>query len=153
MSANSKVASPTVATAFLRACPIREGDDYLDPVVAIRGPWIGTPSVPSYSGSPTVLDLERRVRAIPTMVRGFMRHGYMYNGGFEKNYSSLKVGTTTYQGSNGEVRPLPEWPAKVDGIRVGYMEKSGKKFTPCACSMTTTTSCSRIRSTSTRCGT
>ena len=57
-----------------------------------------------------------------------MRHGYMYNGGFEKNYSSLKVGTTTYLGSDGEVRPLPAWPAKVDGIRVSYMEKSGKKF-------------------------
>jgi len=57
-----------------------------------------------------------------------MRHGYMYNGGFEKNYSSLKAGMTTYKSSEGEVRPLPEWPAKVDGIRVSYMEKSGKKF-------------------------
>jgi hypothetical protein len=57
-----------------------------------------------------------------------MRHGYMYNGGFEKNYSSLKPGMTTYKSTEGEVRPLPEWPAKVDGIRVGYMEKSGKKF-------------------------
>src|SRR6187549_3021893 len=57
-----------------------------------------------------------------------MRHGYMYNGGFEKNYSSLKAGMTTYKSSEGEVRPLPEWPDKVDGIRVGYMEKSGKKF-------------------------
>jgi hypothetical protein len=64
----------------------------------------------------------------PIIVRGFMRHGYMYNGAFEKNYSSLKAGTTTYKSTEGETRPLPKWPDKVDGIRVGYMEKSGKKF-------------------------
>ena len=57
-----------------------------------------------------------------------MRHAYMYNGGFEKNYSTLRPGTTTYESTEGDVRPLPSWPEKIDGIRVGYMEKSGKKF-------------------------
>lgn len=57
-----------------------------------------------------------------------MRHAYMYNGGFEKNYSTLRPGMTTYESTEGDVRPLPSWPAKIDGIRVGYMEKSGKKF-------------------------
>jgi hypothetical protein len=57
-----------------------------------------------------------------------MRHGYMYNGAFELNFSDLRTGTTTYKTTDGEVRPLPPWPEKVDGVRVGYMEKSGKKF-------------------------
>jgi hypothetical protein len=52
----------------------------------------------------------------------------MYNGAFEKNYSALRPGMTTYTSTEGDVRPLREWPDNVDGIRVGYMEKSGKKF-------------------------
>jgi hypothetical protein len=52
----------------------------------------------------------------------------MYTGAFESNYTGLKPGTTTYKTTEGEVRPLPAWPDKVDGVRVGYMEKSGKKF-------------------------
>ena len=57
-----------------------------------------------------------------------MRHGYMYNGAFEKNYSTLSPGMKSYISTEGENRPLPEWPDDIDGIRVGYMEKSGKKF-------------------------
>lgn len=57
-----------------------------------------------------------------------MRHAYMYNGAFELNYNALSTETTTYKSTEGDVRPLPKWPDKVDGIRVGYMEKAGKKF-------------------------
>ena len=57
-----------------------------------------------------------------------MRHAYMYNGSFESNYSHLRPGTTTYRTTEGDERPLPAWPPKVDGVRVSYMEKSGKKF-------------------------
>jgi hypothetical protein len=57
-----------------------------------------------------------------------MRHALMYNGAFELNYNVLSPKTTTYKTTDGEERPLPSWPANVDGIRVGYMEKSGKKF-------------------------
>ena len=57
-----------------------------------------------------------------------MRHGYMYNGAFELNYPNLRPGTTTYKTTDGDERPLPTWPEKVDGVRVGYLEKSGKKF-------------------------
>jgi hypothetical protein len=57
-----------------------------------------------------------------------MRHGYMYNGAFELNFAGLHPGTTTYKTTDGEERPLPSWPDKVNGVRVGYMEKSGKKF-------------------------
>jgi hypothetical protein len=57
-----------------------------------------------------------------------MRHAYMYNGAFEKNYPALRPGNTSYVSSVGDERPLPDWPEKIDGIRVAYMEKSGKKF-------------------------
>ena len=57
-----------------------------------------------------------------------MRHAYMYNGAFELNHPNLRPGTTTYRTTDGDERPLPPWPDKVDGVHVGYMEKAGKKF-------------------------
>jgi hypothetical protein len=52
----------------------------------------------------------------------------MYNGAYELNYASLHAGKTTYRSTEGGEQPLPAWPDEVDGVRVGYMEKSGKKF-------------------------
>ncbi len=57
-----------------------------------------------------------------------MHHGYMYGGAFELNYDALSAGSETYKTTSGEAHPLPTWPEKVDGVRVWYMEKSGKKF-------------------------
>jgi len=57
-----------------------------------------------------------------------MRHCLMYQGGFERNFSKLKSGANTFEGSDGSPHPMPEVPPDVDGIRVGYMEKAGKKF-------------------------
>ena len=57
-----------------------------------------------------------------------MRHGYMYNGAYELNYTALTPNKSTYKTTEGEDRPLPVWPDKIDGVRIGYMEKSGKKF-------------------------
>jgi hypothetical protein len=57
-----------------------------------------------------------------------MHHGYMYQGGFERNYAALRPGATTYQNHAGADVPIPIWPAEIDGIRVGYMEKRGKRF-------------------------
>jgi hypothetical protein len=56
-----------------------------------------------------------------------MRHAYKYTGAFETNYASLKPGATNYTTTEGASREI-EWPDKIDGIRVSYMEKSGKKF-------------------------
>ena len=52
----------------------------------------------------------------------------MYTGAFELNYSGLTSKTSTYKSTEGDELPLPSWPEKIDGVRVGYMEKSGKKF-------------------------
>ena len=57
-----------------------------------------------------------------------MLHALMYHGGFENNFSSLKPGARTFKGSDGTNRILGEWPDDVEGLRVGYMEKAGKKF-------------------------
>lgn len=57
-----------------------------------------------------------------------MRHCLLYAGGFERNFPKLKAGSTTFEGSDGATHPLPDVPAEVDGVRVSYMEKPGKKF-------------------------
>lgn len=57
-----------------------------------------------------------------------MRHALMYQGSFEQNYSSLHPGATSFIATDGSVRPLPRWPADANGIRVGFMEKTGKRF-------------------------
>lgn len=57
-----------------------------------------------------------------------MQHALRYHGGFERNFSGLKPGTQTFQGSDDKEHALPEWPDEVDGLRIGYMEKPGKRF-------------------------
>ncbi len=57
-----------------------------------------------------------------------MHHALMYHGGFERNFTRLQPGARTFLGSDGKEHTLPEWPAEVDGLRVGYMEKPGKRF-------------------------
>lgn len=57
-----------------------------------------------------------------------MQHGLMYQGSFEQNYGNLKPGTSSFTGTDGSTRELPAWPSEVDGLRVGYMEKTGKRF-------------------------
>lgn len=56
-----------------------------------------------------------------------MRHAYMYSGAFESNYANLKSGSNTYKTTDGAQKEIA-WPDKIDGVRVSYMEKSGKKF-------------------------
>jgi hypothetical protein len=57
-----------------------------------------------------------------------MRHCLLYAGGFERNYPNLKPGATTFEGTDGTAHALPDVPGDVDGVRVSYMEKPGKKF-------------------------
>ncbi len=57
-----------------------------------------------------------------------MRHCLMYQGGFERNFPKLQSGATTFEGTDGTAHQVPTVPTSVDGVRVGYMEKAGKKF-------------------------
>ena len=57
-----------------------------------------------------------------------MNHCFMYQGAFERNFSKLKPGATSFEGSDGTAHQIPAWPAGADGVCIGYMEKTGKKF-------------------------
>ena len=52
----------------------------------------------------------------------------MYVGGFEKNFPSLSPSTDAFEGSDGRSHPYTSWPSSANGLRVHYMEKTGKKF-------------------------
>jgi hypothetical protein len=57
-----------------------------------------------------------------------MRHGLIYHGGFESNFSELKPGATTFIGTDGAEHTLQPVPPEISGVCVWYMEKAGKKF-------------------------
>jgi hypothetical protein len=57
-----------------------------------------------------------------------MRHALIYVGSFETNFANLTNTTDSFQGSDGNMHPYPAWPSSVDGLRICYMEKTGKKF-------------------------
>lgn len=57
-----------------------------------------------------------------------MAHAFMYHGAFEANFSGLKPGARKFKGTDGSEHDLQDWPAEADGVRVGYMEKAGKRF-------------------------
>jgi len=57
-----------------------------------------------------------------------MRHALMYVGGFERNFPNLSASTNSFTGTDGKEHPYQPWPSSADGLRVGYMEKHGKKF-------------------------
>lgn len=52
----------------------------------------------------------------------------MYHGAFDVNFPRLAPGTTTFISTEGKSYDLHPWPDDVDGLRIGYMEKEGKKF-------------------------
>ena len=56
-----------------------------------------------------------------------MRHTLLYSGNFENNFTTLKTGSTTFTGSDGAEHAL-NWPNDADGVRISFMEKTGKHF-------------------------
>lgn len=52
----------------------------------------------------------------------------MYVGSFERNFQNLTSASTSFAGSDGKQHAYPAWPSSANGLRVSYMEKSGKKF-------------------------
>jgi hypothetical protein len=57
-----------------------------------------------------------------------MQHGLMYQGSFESNFGDLRAGKSSFRAMDGTEHSIPDWPKDVNGVKVGYMEKSGKKF-------------------------
>ena len=54
-----------------------------------------------------------------------MHHGVMCQGAFEANIGHLAPGRRTFL-EGGVEQPLPDWPADVDGIRFGALERRGR---------------------------
>lgn len=52
----------------------------------------------------------------------------MYVGGFERNFPKLTTSTTAFDGTDGQPHQYQPWPPSADGLRIGFMEKHGKKF-------------------------
>lgn len=57
-----------------------------------------------------------------------MRHAFRYAGGFETNFPKLTSATTSFEGSDGQQHEYAPWPDGVNGLRISFMEKAGKKF-------------------------
>jgi hypothetical protein len=57
-----------------------------------------------------------------------MRHAIRFEGGFERNFPTLRAGADSYEGDDGSPRPIAAWPPKADGLRFGFMEQPGKRF-------------------------
>jgi hypothetical protein len=57
-----------------------------------------------------------------------MRHALMYIGGFETNFPKLTSETSSFEGSDGAMHAYPAWPSSATGLRIGFMERTGKKF-------------------------
>ena len=51
-----------------------------------------------------------------------MQHALMYHGGFERNFRKLASGTSTFEGTDGNVHDIPAWPTSANGLRFAYME-------------------------------
>ena len=57
-----------------------------------------------------------------------MRHALRYAGNFEKNFMKQTTASTSFEGSDGQQHEYAPWPDGVNGLRISFMEKTGKKF-------------------------
>ena len=57
-----------------------------------------------------------------------MQHALVYHGSYELNFERLAPGNASYTATDGDLRPLAPVPGSVDGLVVGYMERTAKKF-------------------------
>ena len=57
-----------------------------------------------------------------------MRHVIRFEGGFDRNFPTLRSESEHYQGDDGGLLPIGAWPPQADGMRFGFMEQPGKRF-------------------------
>ncbi len=56
-----------------------------------------------------------------------MQHVIRYEGGYERNFGTLRSRGEEYEGDDGGRHIAPPWP-KADGVRFSFMEQPGKRF-------------------------
>ena len=57
-----------------------------------------------------------------------MLHVIRFEGGFERNFATLRSNGGEYEGDDGSRQRVVPWPAQADGLRFGFMEQRGKRF-------------------------
>jgi hypothetical protein len=57
-----------------------------------------------------------------------MQHAIRFEGGFERNFATLRSGASDYEADDGSRRAVAPWPVAADGVRFGFMEQHGKRF-------------------------
>ena len=57
-----------------------------------------------------------------------MRHVSRYEGGYERNFGTLRSHGTEYEGDDGDRHVAKPWPKAMDGVRFSFMEQPGKRF-------------------------
>jgi hypothetical protein len=56
-----------------------------------------------------------------------MQHVIRYEGGYERNFGTLRSRGSDYEGEDGIRHTATPWP-KGDGVRFSFMEQPGKRF-------------------------
>jgi hypothetical protein len=56
-----------------------------------------------------------------------MQHVIRYEGGYERNFGTLRSRGSEYEGDDGDRHVATPWP-KADGVRFSFMEQPGKRF-------------------------
>jgi hypothetical protein len=57
-----------------------------------------------------------------------MQHVIRYEGGYDRNFGTLRSHGTEYEGDDGDRHVAKPWPKAIDGVRFSFMEQPGKKF-------------------------
>jgi hypothetical protein len=56
-----------------------------------------------------------------------MKHVIRYEGGYERNFGTLRSRSSQYEGDDGHRHTATPWPV-TDGVRFSFMEQPGKRF-------------------------
>jgi len=57
-----------------------------------------------------------------------MEHVIRYEGGYERNFGTLRSEGSQYEGDDGQRHLAQPWPTTGDGVRFSFMEQPGKRF-------------------------
>jgi hypothetical protein len=57
-----------------------------------------------------------------------MQHVIRYEGGYERNFGTLRSHGSQYEGDDGGRHEATPWPEAADGVCFSFMEQPGKRF-------------------------
>jgi hypothetical protein len=57
-----------------------------------------------------------------------MKHVIRYEGGYERNFGTLRSRGSEYEGEDGDRHVATPWPKTGDGVHFSFMEQPGKRF-------------------------